>query len=71
LSQEELAHRAKMHATYLSDLERGTQTPSLDLVNRLSSALKVSLAELFQPFSRRFRNRRKLAPGEVTKTSKT
>jgi transcriptional regulator with XRE-family HTH domain len=57
LSQEETAHRARLHATYLSDLERGTQTPTLDVVNRLAVALRVSLAELFAPLSRRFRTR--------------
>jgi transcriptional regulator with XRE-family HTH domain len=57
LSQEEVAHRARVHATYLSDLERGMQTPTLDVVNRLAVALKVTLAELFQPLGRRFRTR--------------
>ena len=57
LSQEEVAHRARLHATYLSDLERGLQTPTLDVVNRLATALKVTLAELFAPMGRRFRSR--------------
>jgi transcriptional regulator with XRE-family HTH domain len=57
LSQEEVAHRARIHATYPSDLERGRQTPTLDVVNRLATALKVTLAELFGPFDRRFRIR--------------
>ena len=61
-SQEELAGRARVHTTYLSDLERGRQTPTLDLVNRLARALNVTLAEFFapldQPFRLRFRKRR-------------
>jgi transcriptional regulator with XRE-family HTH domain len=57
LSQEETAHRARLHVTYLSDLERGMQTPTLDVVNRLATALRVTLAELFDPFNRRFRSR--------------
>jgi transcriptional regulator with XRE-family HTH domain len=57
LSQEEVAHRARVHATYLSDLERGLQTPTLDVVNRLATALKVTLAELFGPLDQRFRSR--------------
>jgi transcriptional regulator with XRE-family HTH domain len=57
LSQEETAHRARLHVTYLSDLERGMQTPTLDVVNRLATALRVTLAELFGPFDRRFRSR--------------
>jgi transcriptional regulator with XRE-family HTH domain len=55
LSQEETAHRASLHATYLSDLERGTQTPTLDVVNRLALALRVTLPELFAPLNRRYR----------------
>jgi transcriptional regulator with XRE-family HTH domain len=57
LSQEEAAHRARLHATYLSDLERGTQTPTLDVVNRLATALDVTLADLFAPLDTRFRHR--------------
>jgi hypothetical protein len=41
----------------LSDLERGLQTPTLDVVSRLATALKVTLAELFAPLDRRFRAR--------------
>ena len=47
LSQEELGHRARLHWTYLSDLKRGRQTPTLDVVNRLARALGVTLAEFF------------------------
>jgi transcriptional regulator with XRE-family HTH domain len=61
LSQEEVAHRARIHATYLSDLERGQQTPTLDVVNRLATALKVTLAEMFAPMDRRFRARARKA----------
>ena len=57
LSQEETAHRARLHVTYLSDLERGTQTPTLDVINRLATALKVTLAELFRPMDTPFRQR--------------
>ena len=62
-SQEELASRASLHATYLSDLERGQQTPTLDLLNRLARALGVTLAEFFapldQPYRVRFRKARR------------
>ena len=61
LSQEETAHRARVHVTYLSDLERGQQTPTLDVVNRLSSALQVTLAEVFAPLNRRYRQRSRRA----------
>jgi len=60
-SQEELAHRAAMHWTYISDLERGRQTPTLDLVNRLARALGLTLADLFAPFETRYTARRRKA----------
>lgn len=56
-SQEELASRAGLHWTYLSDLERGQQTPTVDLVNRLARALGVTLAEFFSPLDERYRLR--------------
>ena len=63
ISQEELASRAGLHWTYLSDLERGRQTPTLDLLNRLARALGVTLAEFFspldQPYRVRFRKQRR------------
>jgi transcriptional regulator with XRE-family HTH domain len=39
ISQEELAYRTGMHRTYISLLERGARTPSLDIVFRLCEAL--------------------------------
>ena len=57
LSQEALADRARLHWTYLSDLERGRQTPTVDVVNRLARALGVTLAEFFAPFDEPFRVR--------------
>lgn len=52
-----------MHWTYLSDLERGQQTPTLDVVDRLARALGVTIAEFFsplnEPYRLRFRRRRK------------
>jgi transcriptional regulator with XRE-family HTH domain len=68
LSQEEVAHRARLHVTYLSDLERGKQTPTLDVVNRLATALKVTLAELFAPLDRRFRSRARRERSDVPRT---
>jgi transcriptional regulator with XRE-family HTH domain len=49
LSQEELAERAELHRTYVSDIERGARNPSLRSIDRLAKALKVSYATLFQP----------------------
>ncbi len=45
LSQEELAERAEMHRTYVSQLERGLKSPSLARLADLADALRVPLAE--------------------------
>lgn len=47
LSQEELAHRAGMHYTYLGGIERGERNPALLNIGRLARALGVSPSELF------------------------
>lgn len=41
LTQEELAFRAGMNVTYLSDLERGRWNPSLAMIVDLARALDV------------------------------
>ena len=57
LTQEELAHRANLHWTYISDLERTRQTPTLDVVNRLARGLDITLADFFAPFNTHYRAR--------------
>lgn len=57
LSQEEIAHRADVSTAYLSRLESGQQTPTLDVVNRLARALNVTVAAMFAPFDRPYRRR--------------
>lgn len=47
LTQEDLAERAGIHRTYLSDVERGTRNLSLVNIERLAAALAVTMAELF------------------------
>jgi transcriptional regulator with XRE-family HTH domain len=48
LSQEELADRAGLHRTYISDVERGARNVSLESIGKLAAALKVSLSALFE-----------------------
>ena len=52
LTQEDLADRAGIHRTYLSDIERGTRNVSLINIERLASALSLKLSELFQAVER-------------------
>jgi len=47
ISQEDLAERADLHRTYISDVERGSRNLSLENIERLAHALEVSVASLF------------------------
>lgn len=45
-SQEEFAHRAGLHRTYVSDLERGARNPTITVVDKLAVALDVPVGSL-------------------------
>jgi transcriptional regulator with XRE-family HTH domain len=49
-SQEELAERAELHRTYISDIERGERNPSLENIEKLAKALNISIARLFTDY---------------------
>lgn len=46
LSQEELAQRADLHRTYISDIERGARNLSLRSLCRLANALEIPASGL-------------------------
>ena len=46
MSQEELAHRADIDRTYVSSLERGRYSASVDMLESLSAALGIEAALL-------------------------
>jgi transcriptional regulator with XRE-family HTH domain len=48
LSQEELAHRAEIDRTYISALERCVYAASIDVVDKLATALNVEPADLLR-----------------------
>jgi transcriptional regulator with XRE-family HTH domain len=48
LSQEELAARAGVHRTYLSDIERGARNITITVLTRLAEALEVRVSRLFR-----------------------
>ena len=52
LTQEDLAEKARIHRTYLSDVERGTRNLSLINIERLALALSITLPELFTKVER-------------------
>ena len=45
-SQEELAHRADVDVSYLSEIERGKVEPCLNKMKDLAEAFGISLAEI-------------------------
>ncbi len=45
LSQEELAFRANLHRTYISQLERGLKSPTLNTLCILAEVLDLTLSE--------------------------
>lgn len=46
LSQEAFADEAGLHRTYVSDLERGFRNPTITVVEKVASALNVSVGRL-------------------------
>ncbi len=48
-SQEELAHEAGLHRTFVAHVERKARNISLDNVERLALALRVQVHELLMP----------------------
>ena len=48
LSQEELAERASIHRTYVSQIERGLKSPTIAILLKLSKALKTTASKILQ-----------------------
>jgi XRE family transcriptional regulator, regulator of sulfur utilization len=48
MSQEELAHKANLHTTYIGQLERGEKNATLESVEKVANALEISLEDLFR-----------------------
>lgn len=49
VSQEELAHRTDLQQSYLSEIEHAKRNVSVDNVQRIAMALKVTPAEIQTP----------------------
>jgi transcriptional regulator with XRE-family HTH domain len=47
LSQEALGGGARLHRTYISDIERGRRNISIDVLERIADALGVPVAVFF------------------------
>jgi transcriptional regulator with XRE-family HTH domain len=59
MSQEELSFAAGRHRTYVSLLERGRNSPSLDTLWSLAQALGISPTEMVKQVERRLQNRKR------------
>lgn len=46
LSQEDLAHQAGIHPTYLSGVERGRRNPTVTVLQRIADALAVEIEQI-------------------------
>ncbi|HCA5793532.1 TPA: helix-turn-helix transcriptional regulator [Pseudomonas aeruginosa] len=46
ISQEELAARAEVHRTYISQIERGLKSPTLPVLFRIAKALNTTASNL-------------------------
>jgi transcriptional regulator with XRE-family HTH domain len=53
LSQEELAHEAGLHRTFISMIERGTRNPSLEVIRKLAQGLNTTAASLVDDTERK------------------
>ena len=47
LSQEELAHQAGLHRTYIGMIERGEKNITLENISKISNSLELSISEMF------------------------
>ena len=48
LSQEKLAEISGCHPTYIGQIERGEKNATIESLEKISSALEISLASLFE-----------------------
>ena len=47
-SQEELAYKAEIDRTYISDIEKGERNVSILIIEKLAKALEIEVFELFK-----------------------
>lgn len=48
LSQEQLALRADINASYMGQVERGEKNPTIDVLGKISQALQIPLEKIVQ-----------------------
>ena len=63
ISQERLAFDTGIDRSYMGGLERGTENPTVDLLDRIAKTLDVPLADLFVMPSKGAQNPKNLPRG--------
>ncbi|MBC7498491.1 helix-turn-helix transcriptional regulator [Candidatus Gracilibacteria bacterium] len=48
LSQESFGNKAKLHRTYIGNIERGEKNITLENIQKLAIALEVEIKDLFE-----------------------
>jgi transcriptional regulator with XRE-family HTH domain len=59
ITQESLAFQANLDRTYISHLENGHKSPTVDVLFRISTALGISAAQLITQVEQSLENRRR------------
>ena len=54
LSQEKLAYKAEVDRTYVTDVENGRRNVSIEILEKLTTALDISFSDFF--ISKEFKN---------------
>ena len=52
LSQEDLAFKCDLHRTYIGSLERAEKVATILTLEKITTALEVSLSELFKKYEK-------------------
>jgi transcriptional regulator with XRE-family HTH domain len=50
LSQEDLAHKADLHRTYIGMIERAEKNITLENINKIAKALDTPISEFFKNY---------------------
>ena len=48
ISQEDLAEKAGVHRTYVSQIERAQKCPTLQILNKIANALNMPISEIIK-----------------------
>ncbi|MGG2083005.1 helix-turn-helix domain-containing protein [Lysinibacillus pakistanensis] len=59
-SQEELAFKAKVHPTYIGQVERGEKNLTISSLHQITNALEINLADFFSVIETNYNSTEKL-----------